>query len=105
MMKLNIFLLFSLIAYPTFCQVRFEEDLNGFKLGQLRICPSNEFGSPFLKDRFEDGFEYEAFLLRPDTSLYMVFEYSNIDLKIIWSIQIYGSAYDPNFLDLKLGMP
>jgi len=103
-MKLYFCLLFLLIIGSTTSQVKFEENLNGFKLGQLRICPSNQFGAPFMKDRFEDGFEYEGFLLRPDTSLYMIFEYSKINLKLIWSIQIYGSNYDPDFLGLKLGM-
>ncbi len=104
-MKLFFCFLFSLIVGAATCQIKFEENLNGFKLGQLRICPTNHFGVPFMKGQFEDGFEYEGFLLRPDTSLYMIFEYSNINLKLIWSIQIYGSKYDPNFLGLKLGMP
>lgn len=102
-MKKIIFILLLFISNKALSQVDFQENLNGFKLGQLRICTTDEFGKPIEKDKFSDGFEYELFLLRPDTSLYMIFEYPNYNLKIIWSIQIFGSNYDPQFLNLKLG--
>ena len=80
-------------------------DLYGFRLGQYRETASNEFGKPFLQDKFEDGFEYEVFLVKPDTSLYMVFEYAVEQTDIIWSIQISGknTTTDIGFKGLRLG--
>lgn len=82
-------------------------DLNGFRLGQFREVPTNEFGEPFKKDKFvDDNFEYEAFLLNKETQTYMIFEYAAADTEIIWSIQITGDSYDKDikFKNLKLGM-
>ena len=42
------------------------------------------------KKTFDDGFEFELFLIKPDSTAYMVFEYANWDKNIIWSIQLYG---------------
>jgi hypothetical protein len=103
-MKKLILLLPLIFLQDAYCQFKFEENLNGFKLGQFRECPKNEFGRIFMSDKYEDGMEYEVFLLKPDTSLYMAFEYSKQNPQVIWSIQIYGKNYDPNFLSLKLGM-
>jgi hypothetical protein len=81
-------------------------DLYGFRLGQYRETATNELGKPFLQDKFEDGFECEFFLVKPDTSLYMVFEYAAGRTDIIWSIQISGSDAITNIgvNGLRLGM-
>src|SRR5688572_2804614 len=68
----------------------FYSDLYGFKLGQYRETAKLELGNPFQYGKFEDGFVYEAFLIKPDTSLYIVFEYAARDTNIIWSIQVSG---------------
>ena len=83
-----------------------QSDLNGYRLGQFRDVPKNEIKTILKKDKFEDGYEYEIYLIEPDTSVYMIFEYAKSDLNIIWSIQLTGSkpGYDCNFKGLKLGM-
>ncbi|MEP1780026.1 hypothetical protein, partial [Reichenbachiella sp.] len=84
----------------------FVTDLNGFRLGQFRDVPKNELNTIIQEDKFDDGFEYEIFLVEPDTSVYMLFEYANYDLKTIWSIQLTGTKkdFDCGFKGLKLGM-
>lgn len=81
-------------------------DLYGFQLGQYRETATNEFGKPLQQDRLDDGFEYEIFLVKPDTSLYMVFEYAPGLINVIWSIQISGNnaTTDIGFKGLKLGI-
>lgn len=81
-------------------------DLYGFRLGQYRETATNEFGKPFQQDKFEDDFEYEVFLLKPDTSLYIVFEYAAEKTDIIWSIQISGNnpTTDIGFKGFRLGI-
>lgn len=81
-------------------------DLNGFRIGQYRETATNEFGKPFQQNKFEDGFEYEVFIIKPDSSLYMVFEYATGHTDVIWSIQISGSntTTDIGFKGLKLGL-
>ncbi len=81
-------------------------DLNGFRIGQYRETATNEFGKPFQQNKFEDGFEYEVFIIKPDSSLYMVFEYAAGHTDVIWSIQISGSntTTDIGFKGLKLGL-
>jgi len=80
-------------------------DLYGFRLGQYRKTATNELGKPVLKDKFEDNSEYEVFLVKPDTSLYMVFEYAAGQTNIIWSIQISGidTTVDIDFKGLRFG--
>lgn len=80
-------------------------ELNGFRIGQYRETAANEFGKPVQQDKYEDGFEYEAFIINPDKSLYMVFEYAAEHKNIIWSIQISGNntTTDIGFNGLKLG--
>jgi hypothetical protein len=100
-------LLIILIAIPIFCNAQeFVTDLNGFKLGQFRIVPKHEFKTIFKSDKFEDGFEYDAFIVNQDSSVYMIFEYAKSDLNIIWSIQVTGMkvGYECHFKGLKLGM-
>jgi hypothetical protein len=81
----------------------FQSDLNGFRLGQFREVPKNEIKTILQKDKVEDGYEYENYLIEPDTSVYMIFEYAKTDLNIIWSIQSTGSkpGYDCNFKRTK----
>jgi hypothetical protein len=81
-------------------------DLNGFRLGQYRETATNELGKPFQQGKYKDGFGYEVFLLKPDTSLYMVFEYAARDTAIIWSLQISGNdtTTDIGFKGFKLGI-
>ncbi|MDB5256177.1 MAG: Pyruvate phosphate dikinase [Chitinophagaceae bacterium] len=80
-------------------------DLNGFRLGQYRETATNEWGKAFRQEKFEDGFEYEAFLIRPDSSAYMIFEYAAYETSLIWSIQISGNntSIDLGFKNLKFG--
>lgn len=96
------FLIFS--TNLAFGQLDFQTRLGGFMLGQYRDCPLNQLGKPIIAEKYDDGFEYEVFILRPDSSLYMIFEYSPADLNVIWSIQISGTNHNPNFLNLNLGM-
>jgi len=81
-------------------------ELNGFRIGQYRETAINEFGKPFRKEKYEDGFEYDAFIINPDKSLYMVFEYAARQTDVIWSIQISGNnaTIDIGFKGLKFGL-
>jgi hypothetical protein len=81
-------------------------ELNGFRIGQYRKTATNEFGKPLQQDKYEDGFEYEVFIINADSSLYMVFEYAAGNTDIIWSIQISGNntSTDIGFKGLKLGL-
>jgi hypothetical protein len=81
-------------------------ELNGFHIGQYRETATNEFGKPVQHDKYEDGFEYEAFIINADKSLYMVFEYAAGRTDVIWSIQISGNdtTTDIGFKGLKLGL-
>jgi len=85
---------------------QFYAELYGFKLGQYRVAAKNELGKPIQYGKFEDGFVYEAFLLKPDSSLHIVFEYAAIDTNRIWSIQVSGknNSTDIGFRNLKLGI-
>lgn len=84
----------------------FYTDLYGFKLGQYRETAKNELGNPIQYGKFDDGFVYEAYLLKPDTSLYIIFEYAARDTNIIWSIQVSGSnsTTDVGFKNATLGI-
>ncbi|MFA5783158.1 MAG: hypothetical protein WC868_12900 [Bacteroidales bacterium] len=81
-------------------------DLYGFRLGQYREAAKNELGIPFQSGKYDDGFEYEVYLLKPDTSLYITFEYAANKTDIIWSIQVSGSnsTIDIGFQNIKLGI-
>jgi hypothetical protein len=84
----------------------FYSDLYGFRLGQYRETAKLELGNPIQYGKYEDGFVYEAYLLQPDTSLYIIFEYAARDTNIIWSIQVSGdnSTTDIGFKNAKLGL-
>ena len=104
-MKKIILVLTLLISYNGISQDLVNE-LNGFKLNQFREAPTSEFKKPLQKRTFDDGFEFELFLIKPDSTAYMIFEYANWDKNIIWSIQLYGDdeQLNPNFKNLKMGM-
>jgi len=101
--------LLALILCLVICRANaqtFYTSLNGFRLGQYRETTRNEFGKPLQSGRYDDGYVYDMFLLKPDTSLYMIFEYAASDTETIWSIQVSGTddRADLGFENLKLGM-
>lgn len=104
-MKKIILVLTLLISFNGISQDLVNE-LNGFKLNQFREAPTSEYKKPLQKRTFDDGFEFELFLLKPDSTAYMIFEYANWDKNIIWSIQLFGDDenLNPNFKNLKMGM-
>lgn len=104
-MKKFITIALLLLSLNSFSQT-IEKVLNGFSLGQYREVPKNELGKIIKSGKFDDGFEYEAFLVEPDGSVYMIFEYANVDLNLIWSAQLTGNkkGFDCGFKGLKLGM-
>jgi hypothetical protein len=85
---------------------QFYSELYGFKLGQYRDAAKKELGNPIKYGKFEDGFIYEAFLLKPDSSLHIVFEYAARDTNLIWSIQVSGknNSTDIGFRNIKMGI-
>ena len=86
--------------------LQFYSELYGFKLGQFRDAAKKELGNPIKYGKFEDGFIYEAFLLKSDSSLHIVFEYAARDTNQIWSIQVSGknNSTDIGFRNIKLGI-
>jgi hypothetical protein len=86
----SIPLLILLFATKQILAQDFMTDLYGFRLGQYRVVPKNELGEIIQQGKFDDGFEYEIFLVEPDSSVYLIFEYPDYDTNIIWSIQITG---------------
>ncbi len=104
--KFFVLILLGFIEFTSAFAKEFQTDLNGFRLKQFRTVPKNELKNLLQKDKFEDGFEYEMYAVKPDTSVYMTFEYNKADLNVIWSIQVTGRAkgYDCKFKGLKLGM-
>lgn len=107
MTKKSIFLLSLLCACTLLNAQEFVNELNGFRLGQFRKTSENEFGAVLEKGKFDDGYEYQAHIVSPDSTAYMIFEYAPEDTAVIWSIQFTGtnSEMDPGFKGLKLGMP
>lgn len=84
----------------------FYQEIYNIRLKQFREVPQNELGKPAKTGKYEDGMEYEAFLLKPDASLYMVFQYTAELPDQIWSIQITGSdaTADLGFAGLRFGL-
>ena len=105
MKKAFTFVTILLLTIQVYGQT-FYPDLFGFKLGQYRETAKLELGNPIKYGKYEDGFVYEAFLLKPDTSLYIIFEYAARDTNIIWSIQVSGHnpTIDIGFKNAKLGL-
>jgi len=88
-MKILSTIFFIFLTLESFGQT-FYSNLNGFKLGQYRETAKNELGNPIKYGKYEDGFVYEAYLLKPDTTQYVIFEYAAKDTNVIWSIQVTG---------------
>ena len=81
-------------------------ELNGFKLRQFKEAVKNEYKEPFQINKFDDGFIAEIYLIKPDSSAYVIFEYPNWNKEIIFSIQIYGAfkEINPRFKNIKMGI-
>jgi hypothetical protein len=86
---------------------QFVQDLNGFRLGQIRSATHKELGPPGQEGPSDEDVVFEAFLLKEEPQLYMVFQYRKDEPDLIWSIQITGEdpAHDTSFKDLRLGLP
>ncbi|HEX6278511.1 MAG TPA: hypothetical protein VFZ49_00730 [Pyrinomonadaceae bacterium] len=86
---------------------QFFQDLNGFRLGQLRSVTQRELGAPEQAGPSTEDVVFEAFLLKEEPQLYMVFQYRKDEPDRIWSIQMTGEdpLHDPSFKDLRLGLP
>lgn len=104
MKRLFTTIILSLLPTTILLATELIVDLRGFQIGQYREVVKNELGEPIKKEKYPDGFESEIYLISPDTSVYMIFEYSPSDLEIIWSIQLTGKTYDTDFKRLNLGM-
>ncbi|HKC69398.1 MAG TPA: hypothetical protein VKG26_14280 [Bacteroidia bacterium] len=102
----KVFIFFALVLTIRFYGQTFYTELYGFKLGQYREAAKLELGNPIQYGRYDDGFVFEAYLLKPDTSLYIIFEYAANDTNLIWSIQVSGSntTTDIGFKNAKLGL-
>ncbi|MBQ4804512.1 hypothetical protein J8L88_16750 [Aquimarina sp. MMG015] len=81
-------------------------ELNGFKLRQFKDAVKSEYKEPFQVKNFDDGFIAEIYLIKPDSTAYVIFEYPSWNKEIIFSIQIYGAFkdIDPRFQNLKMGI-
>lgn len=104
-MKNIVAILFLMLCSRAYSQNSITS-LFGYKLGQERNEIKKKLGEPFKKGKFDDGYEYEVFLVNPDTSLYIVFEYNIKNLNKVWSIQISGKDYkkDVGIKSTKLGI-
>ena len=105
-MKRNIFSILILLNTYILLSQDLVNKLNGFSLNQFREVASFELKKPLQAAAHDDGYEYEVFLLKADSSAYMVFEYPNWNTQEIWSIQLFGtdSALNPGFKGLKMGI-
>jgi len=81
-------------------------ELNGFKLRQFKEAVKSEYKEPIQVNNFADGFVAEIYLIKPDSTAYVIFEYPNWNKEIIFSIQIYGAfkEINPRFKNLKMGI-
>jgi hypothetical protein len=106
-MKKQILILIILFLNSSFI---FSQDiiteLNGFKLRQYKEAVKSEYNKPFQVNNFDDGFVAEIFLIKPDSTAYVIFEYPSWNKEIIFSIQIYGAfkEIDPQFKNIKMGI-
>ncbi|HTD40277.1 MAG TPA: hypothetical protein VK671_06625 [Mucilaginibacter sp.] len=102
----NLITLLIVTSSLTVQAQHFYNSLYGFKLGQYREAAKTELGKPFKSGKYDDGYEYEGFLLKSDKSLYIIFEYAPADTSVIWSIQVSGTnlTTDIGLQDLKLGI-
>jgi hypothetical protein len=79
--------------------------LYGFQLEQYRETTVGEFGKPHQQDTHEDGTQFDIFILNPNRSVYLVFEYLQSQPDIIFTIQVTGTDATANvkFKGLHLG--
>src|ERR1700744_3773701 len=82
----------------------FYTNLCGFRIGQYRETTKAEFSKLIKTGKYDDGFEYEVYLL--NKSDYIAFEYAADNKDVIWSIQVSGTdgSVEIGFRNLKLGM-
>ncbi len=98
--------LFLSVLIFSFVKIQAQDKiLYGFGLGQFKEAVHNEFKSPFKTGSYGDGSQYEIYLLNPDKSAYIVFEYSPLFPDTVWSVQVSGkdSTVDLGFKGLRLG--
>jgi len=55
--------------------------------------------------RYDDGFQYDAYFINPDSTAYIVFEFTDKDTSSIWSVQVSGkeSKINIGLKGLKFG--
>jgi hypothetical protein len=103
-MKTVIILLFlTSFLYPKNPESQIE--LNGIFLSQYRSIMINQFGQPLKRTVTGDGWIYEFYKVKPDTSVYMLIKSPPDDTLSILFLQINGYKFDEMhpFLGLKLG--
>lgn len=106
-MNKRIIILTILFLYANVCFAQdIVSELIGFKLRQYKESVKNEFGKPIQIKNFDDGFVAEIYLVKPDSSAYVIFEYPNWNNEIIYSIQLYGAleSIDPSFKGIRMGI-
>src|SRR5690606_34745417 len=91
--KKPAFFFLVLISISLSAQIR-DKMLYGFAVGQSREVLKTEFKEVFRSGVYQDGSEYEIFLLQPDRSAYIVFEFNPYNPQIIKSIQVSGKNPD-----------
>lgn len=99
---------FVFLSFLIFCLDNLhaqEKVLYGFGLGQSKSAVKNEFKTPFKTGTYNDGSQYEIYLLNPDKSAYIVFEYQVSQPDVIGAIQVSGSdsSIDLGLKGLHLG--
>jgi len=92
------------ISIQSIAQIR-DKMLYGFATGQSRDVLKKEFKEVFRSGTYGDGAEYEIYLLSPDRSAYIVFEFNPYNSQIIKSIQVSGKNPDVEigYKGLRLG--
>lgn len=80
--------------------------MNGFKLRQFKEAVKSKYKEPLQVKNFDDGFVAEIYLIKPDSTAYIIFEYPNWNKESIFSIQIYGTSkeIDPRFKNINMGI-
>lgn len=105
--KYTLLLWFHGIGFISYGQTNSKNhlDILGYQLGQFREAISMEYANPVKSERYEDGYEYEIYLVRPDTSAYLMVEYAPNRTDVIWSLQLSGknNRVETGFKNLKLG--
>jgi hypothetical protein len=106
MMKILSAILVICVTTATWAQeIDGEIELAGFLLGQYRTAVHTQLGPPIQRSVSEDGWIFEFHALKPDTSVYVLFKYTQADTTRIYAIQLNGDRYEEMiaFRGLKLG--